>query len=351
MTRHGILALGSLAAVAIGCGGGSSSGDGGSDGAAGQGGGGGVGRGGTGGTGGGAGGTGGGAGGAAGGGGSGGGPKDLGGCPSLPADNEINRDISGDPLDPDSAKYMARMSPSGKLHPDFGSNPEYGIPWTTVPGSQPKVPMTFRYADSDPGPYPFPTDAPIEGGAASKGDRHVLVVDRDACLLYETWDSHFVGPGWMCGSGAIFDLRSNKLRPEGWTSADAAGLPILPALVRKSEVDAGEIKHAIRFTMVDTQRAYVHPATHYASDKTDADLPPMGLRVRLKPSFDVSSFKGAAKVILTAMKRYGMILADNGSAWYFGGETNTAWNDDELNPLKTVPGSAFEVVKLGTIHK
>jgi hypothetical protein len=234
------------------------------------------------------------------------------------------------------------------LHADFGSTPEYGIPWTSVPGSQPRVPMTFDYADeSDPGPYPFPPDAPIEAG----GDRHVLVLDRDACRLYETFDSRFLGGRWRCGSGAVFDLRSNALRPNGWTSADAAGLPILPGLVRRDEVMSGEIRHALRFTVARTQRAYVHPATHFASSSTDPDRPPMGLRVRLKASYDVSRFRGDARVILVALKRYGMFLADNGSDWFISGETNRLWDDDDLDQLKTVPGSAFEVVRLGTLHR
>jgi hypothetical protein len=208
--------------------------------------------------------------------------------------------------------------------------------------------MEFDYDDeSDPGPYPFPPDAPIEAGS----DAHVLVLDRDACRLYETFDSRFVGPGWRCGSGAVFDLRSNALRPDGWTSADAAGLPILPGLVRRDEVLSGEIRHALRFTTRRTQRAYVHPATHFASSDTDPALPPMGLRVRLEAAYDLTGFRGNARVILTALKRYGMFVADNGSDWFITGETNTAWDDDDLNQLKTVPGSAFEVVKLGSIHR
>ena len=208
--------------------------------------------------------------------------------------------------------------------------------------------MSFAYADeSDPGPYPFPVDVPVEGGAGSSGDRHVLVLDKDNSILYETWDSHYVGPGWHCGSGAIFDLTSNRLRPDYWTSADAAGLPILPGLVRYDEVAAGQMNHAIRFTVQSTQRAFIHPATHYASSNTDPNAPPMGLRVRLKASYDISRFTGAARVILTTMKKYGMILADNGSDWFFTGATDARWNDADLNQLKSVPGSAFEVVASG----
>lgn len=272
----------------------------------------------------------------------------LAGCAVFPSDNPWNRDVSRDPVDPRSDAYIASIGASRFLHPDFGSDPTYGIPWTTVPGSQPRVPMTFDYADeSDPGPYPIPPNAPIEAG----GDRHILVVDRDACRLYETFDSHYVGPGWRCGSGAVFDLRSNALRPAGWTSADAAGLPILPGLVRRDEVKQGAIRHALRFTTRRTQRAYVAPARHFASSSTDASLPPMGLRVRLKASFDVQRFHGDARIILVALQRYGMLLADNGSDWFVTGETNTAWDDDDLEQLKSVPGSAFEAVQTGQLQR
>ena len=271
------------------------------------------------------------------------------GCAVFPADNPWNRDVSGDPVDPRSAATIAAMSGgSAFLHPDFGSDPTYGIPWTTVPGSQPLVPISFVYDDeSDPGPYPFPPDAPVEAG----GDRHVLGLDRDRCRLYETFDSHYIGPGWSCGSGAVFDLGSNALRPDGWTSADAAGLPILPGLVRRDEVLSGQIRHALRFTVERTQRAYVHPATHFASSHTDPDLPPMGLRVRLKASYDLGRFHGASRVILEGLKRYGMLVADNGGDWFITGETNTAWDDDDLDQLKSVPASSFEVVQAGPIFR
>jgi hypothetical protein len=250
-------------------------------------------------------------------------------------------------VDPRSDAYIAAMNGGTRfLHPDFGSDPTYGIPWTTVPGSQPRVPMSFLYADeSDPGPYPFPLDAPVEAG----GDRHVLVLDRDACRLYETFDSERVGMGWRCGSGAIFDLGRNALRPDGWTSADAAGLPILPGLVRRDEVLSGQVRHALRFTVERTQRAYVHPATHFASNRTDPDLPPMGLRVRLKASYDLARFRGASRTILEGLKKYGMFVADNGGDWFITGETNASWDDDDLEQLKTVPASSFEVIQLGTI--
>jgi hypothetical protein len=275
----------------------------------------------------------------------------IAGCRVFPADNPWNRDISNDPLDPNSSNYIAHMNGNTKfLHPDFGSDPTYGIPYIVVSGTQPKVPITFEYADeSDMGPYPIPPDAPIEGGAASTGDRHVLVIDKDSCLLYEMYNSNYVGPGWHSGSGAIFNLNSNLLRPDYWTSADAAGLPILPGLVRYDEIVAGQINHAIRFTVQSTQKGFIHPATHYASSNTDPNAPPMGLRVRMKTNYDISRFTGAAKTIVIAMKKYGMILADNGSDWYFTGASDTRWNDADLNQLKTIPGNAFEAVASGSI--
>jgi hypothetical protein len=270
----------------------------------------------------------------------------IAGCQVFPSDNPWNQDVSGLPVDPNSATYLASMNAATThLHPDFGSNPTYGIPYVVVPGSQPFVPMSFQYAnESDPGPYPFPPNAPVESGS----DRHVLVIDSGNCHLYETFASQYVGPGWHAGSGAIFDFGSDALRPDGWTSADAAGLPIFAGLVRYYEVQAGAIDHALRFTVHATQDAFVHPATHQAG-ASDAALPPMGLRVRLKANYDISHFTGDAKVILTALKRYGMFVADNGSDWYITGETNTSWNDNDLDQLKTVPASQFEVVKLGPI--
>jgi hypothetical protein len=275
------------------------------------------------------------------------------GCPAFPADNEWNRPISGDAVDPRSQAYMAGMkADSHFLHMDFGGDGAYGIPWVVVPATQPRVPMSFDYeADSDPGPYPIPAGAPIEGGPGGDGDRHVLVVDKDSCLLFETYDSWPEAAGWRAGSGAIFDLRSNQLRPKYLTSADAAGLPILPGLVRHDEIAAGKIDHALRFTVQRTQRAFVHPATHFASSLTDPALPPMGLRVRLKADFDTSRYGRTAQIILTALKQYGMFMADNGSDWFVSGEQNPAWNDDELHELKSVPASAFEVVQHGDIQR
>jgi hypothetical protein len=272
----------------------------------------------------------------------------IAGCPVFPTDNPWNRDISNDPVDPKSAAYTASINESGDefLHADFGSNLDYGIPYVVVPGTQPKVPITYvEYGDeSDPGPFPIPLDAPIEAG----GDRHVLVIDKDNCVLYELYHAEQVKNGWEAGSGAVFDLRSNKLRPDTWTSADAAGLPIFPGLVRYDEVLAGEIKHALRFTVWRTFKGFIHPATHYGNTR-DPKYPPMGLRLRLKASYNISAYKGQARVVLTALKKYGMIVADNGTSWFITGATDARWDDDDLNQLKKVPGSAFEVVKSGPI--
>jgi hypothetical protein len=220
-----------------------------------------------------------------------------------------------------------------------------------VAGTTPAVDVTFLYDDeSDPGPYPVPANAPIEGGESSSGDRHVLVVDRDNCVLYELY-SAYKNPdsSWRAGSGAIYDLASHALRPDGWTSADAAGLPILPGLVRYEEVLAGEISHAIRFTVHQTQRAYVWPARHYASSLTGSQYPPMGQRFRLKSSFDISGFSYQAGVILQAMKTYGLILADNGSDWYISGVPDERWDNNQLRELRQVPGSAFEAVDVSSL--
>lgn len=270
----------------------------------------------------------------------------LGGCSMFPADNAWNRDVSQDPVDPNSADYIDYILQSESfLHADFGSNPSYGIPYVVVPATQPMVPVTFTaYADeSDPGPYPIPSNAPIEGGS----DRHVLVLRQGECKLYETFATTYsASAGWRAANGAVFDLNSNALRTLGWTSADAAGLPILPGLVRYDEVSAGEIKHALRFTVDETQRRYILPATHYASSITDPDAPPMGLRLRLRAGYNISGFYGQARVVLEALRRYGMIVADNGTSWYISGATDPRWDDEDLDQLKTVPGSAFEVVQI-----
>jgi hypothetical protein len=277
----------------------------------------------------------------------------VGSCPVFPASNALNEDIAKAPVDPNSAAYIDSIGASVDLHADFGTNPSYGIPYTVVPRSQPKVPIEFsEYGEeSDAGPYPIPPSAPVEG-AGEAGDRHVLVLQEGSCKLYELYAAKRSGSGWEAGSGAVFNLRSNALRPEGWTSADAAGLPIFPLLARFPEVHAGEIDHALRVTVPRTQAGYIHPATHLASSSSDASLPPMGLRLRLKASFSLASYHGQALVILRALKRYGLIVADNGSPWYITGAPDGRWNDEDLDQLKTVPGSAFEAVRSGPIlHK
>ncbi|MCA9256428.1 MAG: hypothetical protein KDA33_12360, partial [Phycisphaerales bacterium] len=241
----------------------------------------------------------------------------------FPADNPWNQDISSLPVHPNSANYLASIGLDTGLHPDFGTEWEgapIGIPYVLVGGDQAKVGVTFDYDDeSDPGPYPIPPDAPIEGGADASGDRHVIVIDVDNRLLYELFDARLTLSGWTAGSGAIFDLTSNALRPAGWTSADAAGLPIFAGLVRYDEVASGRIPHALRFTVNATQRGFVLPATHFASSSTDPSRPPMGLRLRLKAGYDISGFTGQSRIVLEALQRYGMIVADNGSNWYVSG--------------------------------
>jgi hypothetical protein len=282
-------------------------------------------------------------------------------CTVFPADNPWNTDVSGFPLHPDSDRYVDFIGRSTRLHPDFGTfwqGAPIGIPYVEVPASQPKLPVDFLYAsESDPGPYPIPPDPPIEGGADSTGDRHILMVDREACLLYElywAWPPG-VSPNtspdrWYAGSGAIFDLRSNALRPDGWTSADAAGLPIFPALPRYEEVvEQGVVTHALRFTVRRTSRGYIHPATHFAPTSNDPDAPPMGLRFRMKAGYDCSGHSSEVQVLCAALKKYGMLLADNGSNWYVSGAHDPRWSDSRLGDLKRVTGDAFEVVYTGPI--
>jgi hypothetical protein len=277
-------------------------------------------------------------------------PPQEGSCPVLPASNQLNRDISHAPVDPNSARYIAAIGAAGHLHPDFGTTPSYGIPYVVVPPKQPRVPIRFTEfgEESNPGPYPIPSNAPVEG-AGEAGDRHVLVLQKGSCKLYELYAARRGGGGWEAGSGAVFDLRSNALRPEGWTSADAAGLPIFPLLVRYPEVHAGQIDHALRVTVQRTQRGYIHPATHFASSSSDPSLPPMGLRLRLQAGFSLAGYRGEALVVLRALKRYGLIVADNGSSWYVTGAPSPRFNDEDLNQLKSVPGSAFQVVQTGPI--
>lgn len=269
----------------------------------------------------------------------------------FPADNHWNLRVDGLPAAAESKRIVERIGSDRGAHADFGSGSfdggPIGIPYTTVSRRQRRVPVSFEFADeSDRGHYPIPRNAPVEGGRRSDGDRHVIVVDRDRCKLYELFDAHPVRGGhrWRAGSGAIFDLRSNRLRPAGHTSADAAGLPILPGLARYEEVRRGRIDHALRFTVPQTRRAYVYPARHFASRSNDPDLPPMGARFRLRAGFDTSGFGPQARVVLEALKRYGMILADNGSAWYLSGAPHRGWDNDDLHDLGRVRGSDFEVV-------
>jgi hypothetical protein len=270
----------------------------------------------------------------------------LNGCPLFPANNAWRRDVSHDPVSTHSAAWVASVGTRGFMHPDFGTNPSYGIPFIGVPATQPTVKITFNAygSESNKGPYPIPRTAKIEAG----GDRHVLVASAD-CHLYELYGAARSGTGWTAASGAVFNLKSNALRPDGWTSADAAGLPIMPGLVRTREVRAGHIDHALRFTVARTQRGYIHPATHQAGSTTSANVPPMGARFRLKASFSTARYHGQALVILKCLKKYGMFVADNGSNWYLSGGTEPGWNDTDLNQLKSVPGSAFEVVNTGPV--
>ncbi len=280
----------------------------------------------------------------------------IGGCSVFPADNIWNTPIDTMPLDANSAAYVSTIGADEPLHPDFGTFWEgspIGIPFIVVPSSQSLVPVTFVESgdESDPGPYPIPLDAPIEGGSGSDGDRHVLAIRQGECKLYELYYAFPTGGGWEADSGAVYTLTVNgPLRPSGWTSADAAGLPILPGLVRYDEVMVeGEIRHAVRFTAPDTRRAYIWPARHYASDLTGSQYPPMGQRFRLKASFDISGYSPQIQVILRALKKYGMILADNGSAWYVSGEHDPRWDDDLLGELKQLRGSDFEAVDVSSL--
>jgi hypothetical protein len=265
-------------------------------------------------------------------------------CPILPSTNVWNRRVDSLPVHPSSATLMKRMRLDRYLHPDFGSYAGYGIPVNIVSATTPRSPVSFTWpSESDAGPYPIPASPKIEGNGAP-GDRHLLMLDVQACKLWELFAASKSASGWSAGSGAIFDLRSNALRPDGWTSADAAGLPIYPGLARYEEVAAGVIAHALRFTAPETRAAHIYPARHHASSLTGSSYPPMGLRLRLKASVDVSGFGPQSRVILRALKRYGMILADNGSAYYVTGMADPRWNDDDLHDLHQITGAMFEVV-------
>ena len=275
----------------------------------------------------------------------------LAGCSLFPADNPWNQRVDGLPLAANSGAIIQSIGAGTGLHPDFGSGTWngglIGIPYNVVTAAQKKVAVSFDYADeSDAGPYPIPAKVNIESGS----DRHALIVDSSACRLYELYALRKKGSRWQAGSGAIWSLDSNALRPADWTSADAAGLPILPGLARYDEVAAGSIDHALRFTVARTQRAYVYPARHYASSLTDPNLPPMGLRVRLRGDYPTAGFPPQARVVLEALKRYGMMVADNGSNWYITGAPDSRWNNDDLHTLGLVKGSDFQVIEPSAIH-
>jgi hypothetical protein len=264
----------------------------------------------------------------------------------------LNQDISKAPVDPRSSAYISYIDGHGgdRLHPDFGSPRAYGFPYTVLGAGQHKLAVNYTAygSESDPGPFPIPAGAPVEGGQESDGDRHVLVVDRSSCTLFELYRAFFVAkprPHWNADSGTEWDLRSARRRPDTWTSADAAGLPIFPGLVRRDEVATGHLDHAIRVTFESTRDAWVHPASHCAGDTSSPNAPPMGLRLRLKAGYGLGAFSGPAKTIALAMKRYGLIVADNGSNWYFSGSSDRRWDDENLNQLKQIPGRAFQVVK------
>jgi hypothetical protein len=270
-------------------------------------------------------------------------------APSLPNQAAWNQDISKSPVAPNSAATIAYINSNGGnfLHPDFGSPRPYGFPYAVVGGGQPKLPIHYTAygSESDPGPFPVPSGAPVEGGRSSDGDRHVLVVDRSSCTLYELYRAFFEGGRWNADSGTRWDLRSTALRPDSLTSADAAGLPIFPGLIRYDEVAEGHLQHAIRVTFDSTRDAWVHPASHCAGDTASPNAPAMGTRLRLKAGYGLARFSGPAKTIAEALKHYGMIAADNGSNWFFGGSSDRRWDDENLNQLKRIPGSAFQVVK------
>jgi len=275
-------------------------------------------------------------------------------CPFFPASNAWNQRVDRLPVAADSDELIRSIGLGTGLHADFGSGlydgRPIGIPFDVVSRATPRSRVSFDYADeSDKVRYPIPKSVHIEGGRASDGDRHALLLDRDACKLYELYALYPPGSGWHAGSGAVWSLRSNALRPAGWTSADAAGLPIFPGLARYDEVTRGVIDHALRFTAARTRRAYVYPARHYASSSDDPSLPSMGLRVRLKPGVDISGFPRQARVVLQALKTYGMIVADNGSNWYISGAPNPHWSNDDLHSLGQIVGADFEVVDTSSL--
>ncbi len=271
-------------------------------------------------------------------------------CPMFPASSHWHAKVGDLPVRTNSASVISTVGATAGLKADFGSGlwdgGPIGIPYVVVPAGQPKVAVTFDYDDeSDPGPYPIPADPPIEGGADAEGDRHILIVDAGSCLLYELYDAHPTATSaWSAGSGAIWDLRSNALRPAGWTSADAAGLPILPGLVRYDEVAAGTVPHAIRMTVPVSRTSYLWPARHQAGSTSSTNAPAMGQRFRLKASMDEATFPASVRPIIVALKTYGAINADNGSAWYLSGAPDERWNNDDLATLRRIKGSDFEAI-------
>lgn len=277
------------------------------------------------------------------------------GCPVFPQDNPWNTDISALPVHANSDNFVDSVGRDTGMHPDFGTEWEgapIGIPYVVVDSGQQMVPINYTaYGDeSDPGPMPIPLDAPVEGGPSGDGDRHTLVIDQDSCTLYELYRAFPAddGASWEADSGTVWDLTRNEYHPEGCTSADAAGLPVFPGLARYDEVvEQGEVLHALRFTVSRSQRAYIFPASHYASSNTDANLPPMGLRFRMKANYDCSGYSSEVQVLCTAMKRFGLIVADNGSDWYVSGAPDPRWSDDNLHDLGNITGDAFEVVDTG----
>jgi len=276
-------------------------------------------------------------------------------CTVFPANNYWHADISKLPINRHSAQWMSHMSPNSNLHPDFGPSfgaqpVPYGIPYTVVAHSHARVHVHFTYAsESDDVGYPLGSDSKIEGGSSADGDRHVLIVDRKTCRLYELYNVHHSGGRWTAGSGATWSLGSNKLRPAGWTSADAAGLPILSGLLRLDEVQAGYVDHAIRFTTDTTNRRYLWPARHQAGSVSDSSYPPMGARFRLKASFPISGYRKDTRVVLRAMKHFGLVLADNGSPWYFQGTSEKGWPNGMLDELKSIPAKAFQAVDTSSL--
>ena len=276
----------------------------------------------------------------------------LNGFVPFTSSNLWNADISSTPVDPNSTTMITNWVRAVNVHPDWGNDPSYGIPYVVVNGTQSLVNVNLQAygGESDPGPMPIPGNAPIEGGSSSTGDRHVLVLDNGNCFLYELYNSSPNSDGsWNADSTAVWDLLADEQRPYTWTSADAAGLPVFPGLVRYDEVASGKIQHAFRFTLPKTRAAFIPPASHWAANTTDATAPPMGMRLRLKSGYDISGFSAQMQVILTAMKHYGLILADNGSSLYVTGVSDSRWGSD-LDSLKTVPGSAFEVVQMNPVY-